>query len=166
MLTVKKILAGRGAVDYYLAQTRRGLADYYLPDERSGDGGAVGLAAPGSSWWGGGAQTLGLSGAVGRAEFVPLYTKGVRPDGGYLGRRFRLPAEAAAAKAEALRAASEIADAYERWTAKDEIRRRAPHASVAAWDCTFSPPKSVSLLWAAGDGGVQRQVWAAHLWCI
>jgi hypothetical protein len=33
VLTVKKILAGRGAVDYYLNQTRRGLADYYLPDE-------------------------------------------------------------------------------------------------------------------------------------
>jgi conjugative relaxase-like TrwC/TraI family protein len=47
--------------------------------------------------------------------------------------------------------------------ATHEIRRRAPHASVAAWDCTFSPPKSVSLLWAAGDAGLQREVWAAHL---
>jgi conjugative relaxase-like TrwC/TraI family protein len=47
--------------------------------------------------------------------------------------------------------------------ARHEVRRRAPHASVAAWDCTFSPPKSVSLLWAAGDEAVQRQVWAAHL---
>jgi hypothetical protein len=27
----------------------------------------------------------------------------------------------------------------------------------------FSPPKSVSLLWAAGDQALQRQVWAAHL---
>ncbi|HUH08316.1 MAG TPA: MobF family relaxase [Egibacteraceae bacterium] len=34
---------------------------------------------------------------------------------------------------------------------------------MAAWDCTFSPPKSVSLLWAAGDRRVQQQVWAAHL---
>jgi len=162
VLTVKKILAGRGAVDYYLNQARRGLADYYLPDERAGDG-AARLAAPGSSWWGGGVQVLDLSGDVERAEFVPLYTKAARPGGGYLGRRFRLPEEAAFAKADALRAASEITDAYERWMARHEIRRRAPRASVAAWDCTFSPPKSVSLLWAAGDRRVQRQVWAAHL---
>jgi hypothetical protein len=164
VLTVKKILAGRGAVDYYLNQTRRGLADYYLPDEQ-GDGRDSGarLSAPGSSWWGSGAEALDLSGEVGRAEFVPLYTKAVRPGGGYLGRKFRLPDEAAAAKADALRAASEITDPYERWMARHEIRRRAPHASVAAWDCTFSPPKSVSLLWAAGDRYVQHQVWDAHL---
>jgi hypothetical protein len=30
VLSVKKILAGRGAVNYYLDQSRRGLADYYL----------------------------------------------------------------------------------------------------------------------------------------
>ncbi len=167
VLTVKKILAGRGAVDYYLNQTRRGLADYYLPDDRAPDGdGAARLSAPGSSWWGGGADTLALSGEVERAEFVPLFTKAVRPGGGYLGRRFRLPEEAAAAKAEALAAASEIADPYERWMAKHEIRRRGGHASVAAWDCTFSPPKGVSLLWAAGDRRVQQQVWAAHLTAV
>jgi hypothetical protein len=34
VLSVKKVLAGRGAVDYYLNQTRHGLADYYLPDPR------------------------------------------------------------------------------------------------------------------------------------
>jgi hypothetical protein len=164
VLTVKKILAGRGAVDYYLNQTRRGLADYYLPDERADErGGAAGLAAPGSSWWGSGAEALELSGEVGRSEFVPLYAKGARPGGGYLGRRFRLPEEAAAAKTDALLEASEIADPYERWMAKHEIRRRGGHASVAAWDCTFSPPKSVSLLWAAADRHVQQQVWAAHL---
>jgi conjugative relaxase-like TrwC/TraI family protein len=164
VLTVKKILAGRGAVDYYLGQTRRGLADYYLPDERADDGGgAARLSAPGSSWWGGGAEALELSGEVERAEFVPLYAKAVRPDGGYLGRRFRLPEEAAFAKAEALRAASEIADPYQRWMARHQIRRTGMRASVAAWDCTFSPPKSVSLLWAAADRGIQQQVWSAHL---
>ena len=162
VLTVKKILAGRGAVDYYLNQTRRGLADYYLPPaDRVGQSGR--LAAPGSSWWGGGAKALDLYGKVERAEFVPLYAKGARSGGGYLGHRFRLPEEAAAAKADALRAASEITDPYDRWIAKYEIRRRGRHASVAAWDCTFSPPKSVSLLWAGSDSHVQQQVWAAHL---
>jgi hypothetical protein len=108
-------------------------------------------------------HALGLSGEVARREFVPLYAKGARPDGGYLGRRFRLPEEADAAKKDALLAASEITDPYERWMARHEIRRAGGRASVAAWDCTFSPPKSVSLLWAAGDLEVQRQVWAAHV---
>ena len=166
MLTVKRIHAGRAAVDYYLNQTRRGLADYYLPDPpgEEADEAAVRarLAAPGSSWWGGGAEALGLSGEVERRQFVPMYAKGVRPGGGYLGTKFRQPEEVDAARAAALQAASEITDPYERWMAKHEIRRKGGHASVAAWDCTFSPPKSVSLLWAAGDERVQRQVWAAH----
>ena len=57
MLSVKKVLAGRGAVDYYLAQTQRGLADYYLPAPTMTPGhDAAGerLVAPGSAWWGGG----------------------------------------------------------------------------------------------------------------
>ena len=129
MLTVKKILAGRGAVDYYLNQARRGLADYYLPDERAqGDHRVARLFAPESSWWGGGSESLELSGEVRRAQFVPLYTKAVRPGSGYLGRRFRLPEEAAAAKADALGAASLIDDAYERWMARHEIRRRGARA--------------------------------------
>ena len=99
MLSVKKILAGRGAVDYYLNQTRRGLADYYLPDaaREVGEDRATGrLSAPGSRWWGGGAEALGLWGPVERAEFVPLFAKGVRPGGGYLGRRFRTQVQARA----------------------------------------------------------------------
>ncbi len=166
MLSVKKILAGRGAVDYYLNQTRRGLADYYLGDSPSGDvDGAVSerLAAPGASWWGGGAQVLDLDGPVERGQFVPLYAKGVRPDGGYLGRRFRTQEDVAEARAERLAAIERIADPNERWQAKQRLARSGPQASVAAWDCTFSPVKSVSLLWAAGDRHIQEQVWAAHL---
>ena len=37
MLTVKRIHAGRAAVDYYLNQTRRGLADYYLSEPPAGE---------------------------------------------------------------------------------------------------------------------------------
>ncbi len=169
MLSVKKILAGRGAVDYYLNQTRRGLADYYLGEQSSPDEEAAvaeRLAAPGSSWWGGGAEALGLDGPVERAQFVPLYAKGVRPDGGYLGRRFRTQEDAAEARAERLAATNQIDDAYERWQAKQRLLRSGPHASVAAWDCTFSPVKSVSLLWAAGDHHIQEQVWAAHLTAV
>jgi conjugative relaxase-like TrwC/TraI family protein len=163
-LSVKKILAGRGAVNYYLEQTRRGLADYYLGERSSIDGdGATGqLAAPGAAWWGGGADVLELRGPVERAQFVPLYARGVRPDGGYLGRRFRTQEDAALARAERLAATEAIADPYERWQARQKLARSGPQASVAAWDATFSPVKSVSLLWAAGDRHIQRQVWAAH----
>ena len=163
MLTVKRIHAGRGAVDYYLNQTRPGMADYYLPGDRDGDDDGGQLSAPGASWWGGGTETLELAGEVQRAQFVPLYAKAVAPGGGYLGRKFRLPEESDAAKTDALHAAEAITDPYERWMAQHEIRRKGAHASVAAWDCTFSPPKSVSLLWAAADRRIQQQVWAAHL---
>jgi hypothetical protein len=50
MLSVKKVLAGRGAVD---SQTQRGLADFYLPDPaRAPEHHAAGqrLVAPGSAW--------------------------------------------------------------------------------------------------------------------
>jgi conjugative relaxase-like TrwC/TraI family protein len=164
-LSVKKILAGRGAVNYYLEQTRRGLADYYLGERSSTDAdgaAAPPLAAPGASWWGGGAETLELDGPVERAQFVPLYAKGVRPDGGYLGRRFRTQEDVAATRAERLAATEQLADPYERWQARQRLARSGPQASVAAWDATFSPVKSVSLLWAAGDRHIQRQVWAAH----
>ncbi|MFA9444439.1 MobF family relaxase [Egicoccus sp. AB-alg6-2] len=163
MLSVKKILAGRGAVHYYLDQTRRGLADYYLP-EPDGDG-AVGerLAAPGSAWWGGGAQALELDGPVERAQFVPLYAKGVRPEGGYLGRKFRTQEDAAQTRADRLAATEQTPDPFERWQARQQLARSGPQASVAAWDATFSPVKSVSLLWAAGDRNIQQQTWAAHL---
>jgi conjugative relaxase-like TrwC/TraI family protein len=165
MLSVKKILAGRGAVDYYLNQTRRGLADYYLGEASSRDGDvavAERLAAPGSSWWGGGAEALALSGPVERGQFVPLYSKGAKPEGGYLGRRFRTQEDAAEARAARLATIEQIADPYERWEAQQELARSSSGVSVAAWDATFSPVKSVSLLWAAGDWHIQEQVWAAH----
>jgi conjugative relaxase-like TrwC/TraI family protein len=167
VLSVKKVYAGRGAVDYYLTQTRHGLVDYYLdtPNQQGDDGGR--LVAPGSSWWGGGAATLSLDGEVERAPFVRMYAKAVRPDGeGYLGRKFRLPDEATAAQVAKALAAADVDDPYERWMARHEARRNATHASVAAWDCTFSPVKSVSLLWASGDRHVQQQVWAAHLTAV
>ncbi len=166
MLSVKKILAGRGAVDYYLNQTRRGLADYYLSEHASPDGDSAvteGLSAPGASWWGAGAEALGLDGEVERRQFVPLYAKGAKPDGGYLGRRFRTQEDAAEARADRLAATEKIADPYERWEAEQELARSSSGVSVAAWDATFSPVKSVSLLWAAGDRHIQEQVWAAQV---
>ncbi len=42
------------------------------------------------------------------------------------------------------------------------VRRFAGHGKVAAFDHTFSAPKSVSLLYAFGDDDVRREVVAAH----
>ncbi len=161
---MKKVRAG-GAVDYYIGQVRSGMADYYLAETgRITPDLGEGLYAPGSAWWGGGATELGLSGAVGDDTFVALFDRAEHPDGSgrHVGRRFRQPA-AAGVLAEAAAAAAEcVDDPYRRWMAKHELKRKGPQASVAAWDCTFSPVKSVSILWAAGGLDIQEQVWAAH----
>ena len=165
MLSVAKVYAGRGAVAYYLGQTRRGLADYYLPDTdltHDDVDASAQLSASGSSWWGGGADTLELSGPVTREAFEPLYGAGEHPDGTPLGRRFRSSEQADATKDRARDAAAAIGDPYERWMADHRIRSRGTSASVAGWDCVFSPVKSVSVLWAAGTPELQREIWAAH----
>jgi conjugative relaxase-like TrwC/TraI family protein len=170
MLSITKVYAGRGAVDYYLAQTRRGIAGYYLPEDvpETGDEDRSRSepVAPGTAWWGGGTGVLDLDGEVARAEFEPLYAEGVRPDGSRLGTRFRTQERAAEVRAEALAATDRIDDPYDRWHARHSARTGAARPSVAAWDCTFSPVKSVSLLWAFGSPDVQAQVWAAHLTAV
>ena len=42
------------------------------------------------------------------------------------------------------------------------IRRGGDRVAVAAFDLTFSPPKSVSVLWAAADSEGREIIWAAH----
>ncbi len=163
MLSVKKILAGRGAVNYYLEQTRRGLADYYLPEPSTEESDGRALTAPGSAWWGGGARVLELAGEVDRDRFVAMYSEGRHPTlDEPLGRRFRLPEEVAFARDQALRKASRIEDPDKRLLTEFRAKTSGGQPSVAAWDCTFSPVKSVSLLWASGDRTLQEQVWAAH----
>ncbi|MET3803993.1 conjugative relaxase-like TrwC/TraI family protein [Nakamurella sp. UYEF19] len=45
---------------------------------------------------------------------------------------------------------------------KDEERKKPTRNPVAGFDITFSVPKSVSVLWALGDHGVQVQLYEAH----
>lgn len=45
-------------------------------------------------------------------------------------------------------------------------RLRPSGNSVAGFDCTFSAPKSVSVMWALGDAGVRKAVEEAHLEAI
>jgi conjugative relaxase-like TrwC/TraI family protein len=55
------------------------------------------------------------------------------------------------------------AGAAERWAESEAtIRRGGERAAVAGFDLTFSPPKSVSVLWAAADRDGRETIWRAH----
>ncbi|HVA42925.1 MAG TPA: MobF family relaxase [Acidimicrobiales bacterium] len=49
------------------------------------------------------------------------------------------------------------------WAEREALlRRRGERRSVAGFDLTFSPPKSVSVLWAAADEAGRQAIWDAH----
>jgi len=51
----------------------------------------------------------------------------------------------------------------EEWARREAAMRRAgERRSVAGFDLTFSPPKSLSVLWAAADPAGREVIWAAH----
>ncbi|HVA44619.1 MAG TPA: MobF family relaxase, partial [Acidimicrobiales bacterium] len=51
----------------------------------------------------------------------------------------------------------------EEWAKREAaIRRGGERRSVAGFDLTFSPPKSLSVLWAAADTPGREAIWAAH----
>ncbi len=51
----------------------------------------------------------------------------------------------------------------EEWAEREAAMRRAgERRSVAGFDLTFSPPKSLSVLWAAADVAGRETIWAAH----
>ena len=53
--------------------------------------------------------------------------------------------------------------ADERWAERERtIRRSGERLAVAGLDLTFSPPKSVSVLWAAAPAHAREVIWAAH----
>lgn len=53
--------------------------------------------------------------------------------------------------------------AEERWASKEAaIHRAGQRQAVAGFDLTFSPPKSVSVLWAAAPSEGRQKIWDAH----
>ena len=55
------------------------------------------------------------------------------------------------------------ARAGEEWAEREAvIRRGGERHAVAGFDLTFSPPKSVSVLWAAADAAGRETIWQAH----
>jgi len=92
-----------------------------------------------------------------------MYSRGLHPVlEEPLGRRFKLPEDVAYARSNVLRQAWQIEDPDARALAESRAKTTGGQPSVAAWDCTFSPDKSVSLLWTSGDRSIQEQVWGAH----
>ncbi|TDD65416.1 hypothetical protein E1262_25410 [Jiangella aurantiaca] len=96
-----------------------------------------------------------------------LYRSGADPlTGAQLGRAYRVPKsfdERVAARVSALPAAmppTERNRMVEQIEA-EERSRRVGHP-VSGFDVTFSPPKSVSVMWALADHGVREQIYEAH----
>lgn len=155
MLSIGRMTAGAG-YEYLTRDVATSRHDYY-----AGAGEKPGV------WWGEGLDRLGLAGEVTEDQMAALYGQALDPATGEpLGRRFPVfrPAE------ERLAAAVE-AFSQERGRAPvgDELvvlRARVDGAprrdAIAALDLTFSPVKSVSVLWALGNDEVRSEVEAAH----
>ena len=123
-------------------------ADYYL--------GVKG--EPPGYWQGAGARALGLDGEVDADVMRRLYHEDIGPDGQVLGRRQRNANYPAAGGSLYKRVEEEVARARAergRFFTPEEERalrlklRSAYRTVVPFYDYTYSPPKSVSVLWAS-----------------
>ncbi len=172
VMTLHRLTAGAG-YQYLLRHTASGDCD------RSG---ATSLTAyytqsgnPPGRWLGAGLQGVGGVEAVAmeRGDVVQeepmarLFGKGCDPATGVpLGRAY-VTGDPVAKRVEAqIKALPEELDAHARRAAIEaitrvELARGAPKA-VAGFDLTFTPPKSVSTLWAVADDRTQATVLAAH----
>lgn len=151
LISIKRVLAGDG-YRYLL----RGIADH--EDTPGVSAVTAYYAQPGNppgQWIGTGLAGLGEGAGlrpgaqVSEQQLERMFHDGADPlTGEPLGRPFyhsRSPRE---------RAATPAPEAVER-------PRKVPRP-VAAFDVTFSPSKSVSVLWGLGDQGVREQIYEAH----
>ncbi len=122
--------------------------------------GAVDQGEPPGLWWGAGAESLGLAGTVERDVMQGLYEYQLDPrdpnahDTATWGRAKTLvPQRTTSGKVEdayqALLAAHPQAGPEERAVLRAQAVTATRPAGVAFDDLTFSPPKSVTVLWAA-----------------
>ena len=137
VLSVAKLTPGQER--YYEQSVAAGLDEYY-----EGHGESPGV------WTGRGAQALGLEGLVHDGELGRL-VRGLHP---HTEKQLRARRQAKA-RVITIERIDPLTD--ER---SIETKRLAP---VAGFDLVFSPPKSVSLLHALGDGETRRAVNEAHL---
>ncbi len=104
---------------------------------------------------------------VSEEQMERLYRLGSDPvTGEPLGRKYRVPKpveERVATRVDALPVdmpTEEGAAMVEQIEAEERARRVA--RPVSGFDVTFSPPKSVSVMWALADHGVREQLYEAH----
>gem|GEM_PF-1371346 len=181
----------------------RDLTDYYTDH-----------GTPPGTWWGKGAELMGISGQVTERQMQALFGEGLHPDAD---RIIAEAIDAGKSVAEAMKAAkigrmlseyspkkTEIGVIYDRkideWIKAhkrrpnhDErmmVRTDAAHEhlreklgrnptkadinaalgaekkqtkrGVTGFDCVFSPPKSVSVLWGLADDGLRRAIYECH----
>jgi len=152
VLSIGKVSADAGWA-YLARQVAHGVEDYYRAGEAAGE-------APGV-WVGASERLLGLAGGVQEAAFKSVYADHADPRSGETLGRTRRVYRSLGERLGKVRA--ELAGAVEEeLAAAERAVRRSDRVSVDAFDVTFSPVKSVSVLWAAGDAGVRREVWAAQ----
>ena len=141
--SVGRITAGRG-YDYLTREVATSRHDYY-----TGTGEAPGV------WAGSGRDELGLDGVVDADDMAALYGSFIDPR---TSPGMQLPDGRTVAPTlvgEGLRAEAKVIN---RGTANERVLEQ-----VAAFDVTFSPSKSVSVLWAtATDPQVRATVLTAH----
>lgn len=127
------------------------LGEYYGAGNRAGQ------------WFGRGAEALGVTGFVSETQMGNLFGAGVHPDtAGPLGQPFALYSDTVEARVHARLAKEPDATARRREAIIVEEERRPSRQSVAGYDCTFAPVKSVSVLWAVADDTTRVAVEGAH----
>ena len=151
MMSIGRVAAGNG-YEYLTGAVRNDAHDYYV-----GAGEALGR------WTGGGCERLGLGGTVAESEMANLFGAAAHPTTCEIlstpYRRHRTVEERIAAKIDALGpdpTAEQIAVVR---AGQYRIGDRAP---VAGYDCTFSPVKSVSAVWALAPAADRREIEDAH----
>lgn len=169
MISVKRVHAGdgyryllRGIADREGLPGASAVTSYYMqPGNPHGRWVGAGLAGLGDG------VGLGVGSPVSEQQLERMFRDGVDPLTGLpLGRRFhhavgwRERADARIAALSAQLSAAERSTAVERIEAEEKARPAIK--PVAGFDLTFSPPKSVSVLWGLGDQGVREQVYEAH----
>jgi hypothetical protein len=141
--SVGRITAGRG-YDYLTREVATSRHDYY-----TGSGEAPGV------WAGSGRHELGLDGVVDADDMAALYGSFIDPRTSPYAHLPDGRTVAPTLVGEGLRADAKVIN---RGTANERVLEQ-----VAAFDVTFSPSKSVSVLWAtATDPHVRANVLAAH----
>jgi len=106
---------------------------------------------------------LGLGGAVDDAEMANLFGAGAHPTTGEIlsapYRRYRTVEERIAAKVGSL---GPNPTGEQIGAVRAEQYRIGDRAPVAGYDCTFSPVKSVSAVWALAPAAERREIEDAH----